>query len=166
MALLFYLCNPLNFVFCEILSSSHSLETVLIPIFIMLNLILILMLLIIIIVIVIMMTIIIIVIMTVVMIINMIILLLSLILPYCQHICGVHSSYQVVIVGHSLGAGIAAVLALTMRAMYPTLKCVIYGVPGSVFDWRTAQGIYYSFYICLYFCLHSVSIMSVSCFSF
>ena len=52
----------------------------------------------------------------------------------------VYSSYNVMIVGHSLGAGLGAVLALLMRPMYPNLKCLGYGMPASVFDWRTAQG--------------------------
>ena len=99
-----------------------------------------------------MITIMIIFIVIIIIIVITIIIIKSIILFYCKHICGAYSSYQLVIVGHSLGAGIAAVLALTLRAMYPTLKCVIYGVPGSVFDWRTAQGIYYCFCICYYFC--------------
>ena len=98
-----------------------------------------------------MITIMIIFIVIIIIVIITIIIIKSIILFYCKHICGAYSSYQLVIVGHSLGAGIAAVLALTMRAMYPTLKCVIYGVPGSVFDWRTAQGIYNCFCICSYF---------------
>ena len=44
------------------------------------------------------------------------------------------------IVGHSLGAAAAAILALTLRKQYPTLQCLGYGMPASVFDWVTAQG--------------------------
>lgn len=49
-------------------------------------------------------------------------------------------NYDLVIVGHSLGAAAAAILALTLRPRYPNLKCLGYGMPASVFDWRTAQG--------------------------
>ena len=45
------------------------------------------------------------------------------------------------IVGHSLGAATAAILSLTLKHKYPTLRCLGYGMPASVYDWRTAQGI-------------------------
>jgi hypothetical protein len=48
--------------------------------------------------------------------------------------------YRLVVVGHSLGAAAAAVLALLLRNQYPQVKCIGYGMPGSVYDWRTAQG--------------------------
>ena len=48
--------------------------------------------------------------------------------------------YKLVVVGHSLGAATAAVLSLLLRDRYPQLKCIGYGMPGSVYDWRTAQG--------------------------
>jgi sn1-specific diacylglycerol lipase len=50
-----------------------------------------------------------------------------------------YAHYKLVIVGHSLGAGIAAILSLAMRAKYPNLHCYGYGMPASVFDWKTAQ---------------------------
>lgn len=54
-----------------------------------------------------------------------------------------YNNYQLVIVGHSLGAAAAAILALTLRHQYPTLQCLGYGMPASVFDWTTAQGAEY-----------------------
>ena len=42
--------------------------------------------------------------------------------------------YQLVVVGHSLGAAAAAILALTLRPLYARLHCYAYGVPGCVFD--------------------------------
>ena len=53
---------------------------------------------------------------------------------------GINSNYQLVIVGHSLGAAVAAVLSLFLRTRYPNLKCLGYGMPASVFDWQTSQG--------------------------
>lgn len=49
------------------------------------------------------------------------------------------SPFRLVIVGHSLGAGIAAILAMLMRKYYPNLRCYTYGTPGSVVDRRTAH---------------------------
>jgi acetyl esterase/lipase len=46
---------------------------------------------------------------------------------------------RLVIVGHSLGAGTAAVLGVLMKEEYPTLKVYGYGTPGSVLDERTAK---------------------------
>ena len=40
---------------------------------------------------------------------------------------------QLVIVGHSLGGGIASVLALLLKPLYPGLKCFAYSPPGCVF---------------------------------
>jgi hypothetical protein len=50
-----------------------------------------------------------------------------------------YAHYKLVIVGHSLGAGLAAILSLAMRAKYPNLHCYGYGMPASIFDWKTAQ---------------------------
>jgi sn1-specific diacylglycerol lipase len=44
------------------------------------------------------------------------------------------------IVGHSLGAGVASILGLLMKSEFSTLKVLVYGTPGSVFDRRTAGG--------------------------
>jgi hypothetical protein len=42
------------------------------------------------------------------------------------------------VVGHSLGAGAATLLALLLHPKYPQLTCYGYGVPGSVLDYDTA----------------------------
>jgi len=44
-----------------------------------------------------------------------------------------------VIVGHSLGASLAVLLSLLLRDKYPNLKCIGYGMPGSVVDRVTAK---------------------------
>jgi sn1-specific diacylglycerol lipase len=46
---------------------------------------------------------------------------------------------RLVIVGHSLGAGVAALLAMLMKNEYPTLHCFGYGAPGSTMDAETAH---------------------------
>ena len=40
-----------------------------------------------------------------------------------------HPEYSIVIVGHSLGAGTGAILALLMKKKYETLKCFAYSPP-------------------------------------
>ena len=50
-----------------------------------------------------------------------------------------HNDVNLVLVGHSLGAGIAAILAKLMRATYPDLKCYGYGIPGAVMDTVTSN---------------------------
>ncbi|CAM9729787.1 unnamed protein product [Lampetra planeri] len=40
--------------------------------------------------------------------------------------------YHLVIVGHSLGAGTAAILSFMLRPQYPTLKCYAYSPPGGL----------------------------------
>ena len=42
--------------------------------------------------------------------------------------------YNLVIVGHSLGAGCAAILGLLLRSSYPDLHCYCYSPPGTVVD--------------------------------
>ncbi|XP_044159534.1 diacylglycerol lipase-beta [Bufo gargarizans] len=42
--------------------------------------------------------------------------------------------YKLVIVGHSLGAGAAAVLAVQLRSSFPTLKCYAFSPPGGLFS--------------------------------
>ncbi|CAB4039405.1 Sn1-specific diacylglycerol lipase alpha, partial [Paramuricea clavata] len=41
------------------------------------------------------------------------------------------SNYQLIIVGHSLGAGAAAILAILLRETYPNLFCYAYSPPGA-----------------------------------
>ena len=40
--------------------------------------------------------------------------------------------YDVVVVGHSLGAGTAAILAILLRQDYPRLHCYAYSPPGGL----------------------------------
>ena len=42
--------------------------------------------------------------------------------------------YNLIIVGHSLGAGCAAILGLLLRERYPDLHCYCYSPPGTVID--------------------------------
>ena len=49
------------------------------------------------------------------------------------------SGYTVRIVGHSLGAGVAAVLATFLRPRYPSLRCLAFSPPGCVFSRRLAN---------------------------
>lgn len=47
--------------------------------------------------------------------------------------------YPLVVVGHSLGAGIAVLLAMFLRNAYPDVRCFGYGMPGAVVDDATAR---------------------------
>jgi len=38
--------------------------------------------------------------------------------------------FELVLVGHSLGAGTASILAILLRQNYPTLQCFAYSPPG------------------------------------
>ncbi|ERL90853.1 hypothetical protein D910_08198, partial [Dendroctonus ponderosae] len=40
--------------------------------------------------------------------------------------------FEIVIVGHSLGAGTASILGILMRQIYPTLQCFCYSPPGGL----------------------------------
>ncbi|KAL7463719.1 hypothetical protein ACHAXS_004076 [Conticribra weissflogii] len=42
--------------------------------------------------------------------------------------------FPLVFCGHSLGAGVASILALMLRSKFPSLKCFAYEVPGCIFD--------------------------------
>ncbi|KAL4241095.1 hypothetical protein ACF0H5_001873 [Mactra antiquata] len=42
------------------------------------------------------------------------------------------NGYRLVITGHSLGAGVAALLALELRTMYPNLICFAFATPGEL----------------------------------
>ena len=41
--------------------------------------------------------------------------------------------YRLVIVGHSLGAGVASILAILLKDYFPDLICYAYSPPGCVF---------------------------------
>ena len=42
------------------------------------------------------------------------------------------AGYRLVLVGHSLGAGTAAILAILLRDQYPELRCFAYSPPGGL----------------------------------
>ena len=44
-------------------------------------------------------------------------------------------SYGLTIVGHSLGAGVASILAFLLRPKYPALTCFAYSAVGSTFKY-------------------------------
>lgn len=45
--------------------------------------------------------------------------------------------YRVVVTGHSLGAGVASLLAILLRPKYPKLHCFAYGPPGCIVKYVT-----------------------------
>jgi len=47
--------------------------------------------------------------------------------------------YDIVIVGHSFGAGVAMLVAMSLRSRYPTVRCIGMGMPSAVVDARTAE---------------------------
>ena len=50
----------------------------------------------------------------------------------CNILYDVEQHYRLVIVGHSLGAGAAAILAIILKPKYPKLQCFAYAPPGCV----------------------------------
>lgn len=50
-----------------------------------------------------------------------------------------HSDFGLRIIGHSLGAGIAAILGRMLRQQYPNLYCLCFSPPGCVFSERIAR---------------------------
>jgi len=50
-----------------------------------------------------------------------------------------YPDYSLVVIGHSLGAGACAILALWLYDKYPTLKCYPYSPPGCVFSENAAK---------------------------
>ena len=53
---------------------------------------------------------------------------LVLYLPTC-----VQQDYKLVITGHSLGAGVASILAVLLRPQFPDLVCYAFSPPGCIF---------------------------------
>lgn len=53
-------------------------------------------------------------------------------LPDCR-------GYGLEITGHSLGAGVAVVLSLFLRPVFPNVHCLAFSPPGCVFDWKLAN---------------------------
>ena len=47
-------------------------------------------------------------------------------------------AYDVVVVGHSLGAGTAAILSILLRREYPTIHCYAFAPPGGLLRYQTA----------------------------
>eukprot|EP00934_Nitzschia_sp_Nitz4_P008060 Nitzschia sp. Nitz4//scaffold54_size114964//70057//72567//NITZ4_003857-RA/size114964-augustus-gene-0.20-mRNA-1//-1//CDS//3329554369//8050//frame0 len=52
---------------------------------------------------------------------------------------GEYHSYSIRVVGHSLGAGCAAMVSLLLRPKYPGLSCLAFSSPGSVFSENLAD---------------------------
>lgn len=50
-----------------------------------------------------------------------------------------YSHYRMTVIGHSLGAGAAVILAMMLRATHPNLQCFAYGTPASVLDANTCR---------------------------
>lgn len=52
---------------------------------------------------------------------------------FCFHFQGRGTKhYGLIVVGHSLGAGTAAILSFLLRPQYPSLKCFAYSPPGGL----------------------------------
>ena len=41
--------------------------------------------------------------------------------------------YQLVLTGHSLGAGVASVLGVILKPHFPDLECYVFSTPGCIF---------------------------------
>eukprot|EP00051_Salpingoeca_urceolata_P012808 m.159375 g.159375 ORF g.159375 m.159375 type:complete len:199 (+) comp17606_c0_seq23:4787-5383(+) len=49
-----------------------------------------------------------------------------------------HPDYRLVVVGHSLGAGVATLVACLLRQTYPELRCIAYSPPGCMLEAKPA----------------------------
>jgi sn1-specific diacylglycerol lipase len=45
---------------------------------------------------------------------------------------GRYANMQLIVCGHSLGAGVAALLSLLLRPYFPNLKCYAFSPPGAL----------------------------------
>jgi len=52
---------------------------------------------------------------------------------------GKYCHYRLMVIGHSLGAGTAILLAMMLRKHHPNLRCLAYGTPASVLDAKTCR---------------------------
>lgn len=50
-----------------------------------------------------------------------------------------YAGFKLRIIGHSLGAGIAAILGLMLRKKFPMLRSLCFSPPGCVFSERIAE---------------------------
>ncbi|RYH15727.1 hypothetical protein EON65_31270 [archaeon] len=56
------------------------------------------------------------------------------------HVSQERGEYSLILTGHSLGAGVAVLLALLLKDAFPSLRCFAYGAPGALTDILTARG--------------------------
>jgi sn1-specific diacylglycerol lipase len=56
-------------------------------------------------------------------------------------------AYSLVITGHSLGAGCAAILAVMLRSKFPQLRCLCFAPPGCVLSLGAAQDPHITSYV-------------------
>lgn len=59
-------------------------------------------------------------------------------------------NYQLIITGHSLGAGVAAILAVLLKPAYPYLHCYAYSPPGCIFRYKLYCYGVFSYWISFY----------------
>jgi sn1-specific diacylglycerol lipase len=60
---------------------------------------------------------------------------------------GTHRDYSLYITGHSLGAGVAALVALLLHSTFPSLKCLAFEPPGCVLSSGISQQDYIVSYV-------------------
>jgi len=65
-----------------------------------------------------------------------------LLLKNCTFQCNLRikphaQNYRLVLTGHSLGAGVASLLAIVLKPKYPKLQCYAYSPPGCVIRYNT-----------------------------
>lgn len=50
-----------------------------------------------------------------------------------------HRGYQLVVTGHSLGAGAAVLLSILLKTKYPSLRCFAFSPPGGLLSMAAAR---------------------------